>query len=347
MNLEPLAILAGLVAEYSPTAREADAVSYLVRVMRALGMTATRDPAGNAVGSLGDGPNEILMLGHIDTVRGFITVEGREDALFGRGAVDAKGPLACFTAAAARAGARLGWKLTVIGAVGEEGTSPGAQYLRDHYPAPAMLIIGEPSGWDHVTLGYKGSLWLRYSLSRDTAHTAARTASACDEAVGFWNRLQAHAATLNEGKRVFEQLSPSLRAMHSASDGFSDSAELAINLRTPPGLECGALAATLAELAMPGQIQVDDCTQAYRGEKNTPLVRAFLAAIRQAGGQPGFTLKTGTSDMNVVAPRWNCPVVAYGPGDSDLDHTPNEHIQVEEYLKGVDVLASALRLMMA
>lgn len=37
-----------------------------------------------------------------------------------------------------------------------------------------------------------------------------------------------------------------------------------------------------------------------------------------------------------------CPIVAYGPGDSSLDHTPEEHIQVAEFRRGVDVLTRAL-----
>ena len=92
------------------------------------------------------------------------------------------------------------------------------------------------------------------------------------------------------------------------------------------------------------------CTEgvpAYRGEKNTPLVRAFLAAIRHAGGDPSFTVKSGTSDMNVVAPVWGTSILAYGPGDSALDHTPHEHIQISEYLKAVDVLETVLRTMCA
>jgi LysW-gamma-L-lysine carboxypeptidase len=32
----------------------------------------------------------------------------------------------------------------------------------------------------------------------------------------------------------------------------------------------------------------------------------------------------------------------YGPGDSALDHTPNEHIDLEEYRKAVAVLADVL-----
>jgi LysW-gamma-L-lysine carboxypeptidase len=56
----------------------------------------------------------------------------------------------------------------------------------------------------------------------------------------------------------------------------------------------------------------------------------------------GFVLKTGTSDMNVVAPVWRCPIVAYGPGDSALDHTPNEHLDLDEYWKAVNVLENVL-----
>jgi LysW-gamma-L-lysine carboxypeptidase len=347
VSLDPVSLLTGLLEAYSPSAQESGAVAYLVRQMAALGYDARADGAGNAVGSRGEGPHEIMLLGHIDTVPGQIAVEQDGDDLYGRGAVDAKGPLACFTAAAAAAQVPPGWKLTVIGAVGEEGSSPGARFVRDSYARPAMVIIGEPSGWDHVTLGYKGSLWLKYELNQPLAHTAARTTGACEQAVSFWNSLQALAAERNAAQpRIFDQLTPALRGMHSSNDGFQDQARLAINLRLPPGVDCGALAAQLAELAGPAQLEIEDCTPAYRGEKNSPLVRAFLAGIRQAGGQPGFTLKTGTSDMNIVGPAWGCPIAAYGPGDSDLDHTPHEHIQVSEYLKGIQVLTRALELAM-
>jgi LysW-gamma-L-lysine carboxypeptidase len=48
--------------------------------------------------------------------------------------------------------------------------------------------------------------------------------------------------------------------------------------------------------------------------------------------------KTGTSDMNVYAKAWDCPMVTYGPGDSDLDHAPDEHIHLAEYDRAVSVL---------
>ena len=46
--------------------------------------------------------------------------------------------------------------------------------------------------------------------------------------------------------------------------------------------------------------------------------------------------------MNIVGPHWNCPILAYGPGDSSLDHTPDEHIDLDEYLRAIDVLTAVL-----
>lgn len=351
----PLALLEGLLRCYSPTLHEAPAVEYLAREMAALGYDARIDAAGNARGTLGSGEREIVLLGHIDTVPGEIPVRLEEDGLYegrrlyGRGAVDAKGPLACFAAAAALAGARPGWRLTVIGAVGEEGDSRGAIHVRDAYSAarpPDFCVIGEPSHWDAVTLGYKGSAWMEYTLRRDMAHTAAQVESACDGAVRFWNAVHAAQDAFNSGRpRAFDQLTATLRRMDSSSDGFSETATLGFNLRLPPELDPAQAVALLQESAGEGALRLLDGVACFRAEKNTPLVRAFLAAIRKEGGKPGFLVKTGTADMNYVGPAWGCPILAYGPGDSSLDHTPNEHIQVEEYLAGVRVLAEALRLL--
>jgi LysW-gamma-L-lysine carboxypeptidase len=40
---------------------------------------------------------------------------------------------------------------------------------------------------------------------------------------------------------------------------------------------------------------------------------------------------------------WNCPIIAYGPGDSALDHTPDEHTDLDEYLRSIRVLTLALQ----
>lgn len=347
-------LLKGLLKIYSPSYQERDAVEYLVAQMNAAGLHAFRDGAGNAVGIAGDGAHEIVMLGHIDTHPGFVDVrcEGgaNEDSplLYGRGAVDAKGPLCAFASAAARVGKRDSWRIVVVGAVEEEcPTSKGAHFAKTQYN-PAFAIVGEPSGWDRVTLGYKGSLWLEYALTRDNTHSAGQARSANEEAVEFWLRVKNYADMFNAGKqKVFDKLDPTLRGMHSENDGLHETARLVIGLRLPLDITVAGLEETLLELAGDAQLKFDTETPAYRAEKNNALVRAFLSGIREGGGTPGFTLKTGTSDMNVVGPYWNCPVVTYGPGDSNLDHTPNEHIDLQEYDKAVDVLARVLETLMA
>jgi [amino group carrier protein]-lysine/ornithine hydrolase len=341
--MNDIELLEGLLQRYSPTHQEAEAVNYLVAQMSAAGFAARVDEVGNAVGVMGDGPSEIMLLGHIDTVPGFIEVRREDDQLYGRGSVDAKGPLACFTAATALAGAREGYRFVVIGAVGEEGDSRGAQFVRDHYQ-PDMLIIGEPSSWDRVTLGYKGSAWFEYEVQRTLAHTSANVESACQAAVSFWNRVVERSGQWNIGRlKMFDQLIPSLRAMQSRSDGFVETAELKFNLRVPLGISLSEVETLVCEQVQDAELKMFEGCSAYRAEKNTPLVRSFLSAIRQQGGSPTFTVKSGTSDMNLTAPVWQCPTVAYGPGDSDLDHTPHEHVLISEYQRAVQILADVLR----
>ncbi len=340
-----LETLLGLVQRFSPTGQERAAVEWLTSRMTGLGFTrAFADEAGNAVGVMGEGPRQVVLLGHIDTVPGEIPVRVEGDTLYGRGSVDAKGPLAAFVDAVAQVGARPGWQIVVIGAVEEEGDSKGAWHIVEQY-RPEFAVIGEPSGWERVTLGYRGSLWFEYRVHRASSHTASGSESACEAAVSFWNRVQAFADRYNVGRsKIFDQLSPTLREMRSESDGFEERAFLQIGLRLPPGVPPAQWQAMLDELRGDGEAHVGGIpVPAYRCEKNTPLVRAFLAAIRAQGAQPGFVVKSGTSDMNVVGPRWNCPMVAYGPGDASLDHTPQEHLSLAEYVSAARVLAHALR----
>ena len=250
--------------------------------------------------------------------------------------------------AVAGCGSVPGWQFIVIGAVGEEADSPGAQFVAPRYH-PEFAIIGEPSRWERVTLGYKGSAWAHVRVRRSLAHTAGQGESACEAAVGAWEMIRAQAAAFNaDRERAFDRLLLTLRGMDSGGDGFEEWASLRVGVRLPldlpPSRWYEQLSTDPVLSAIPG-ISIEPVgfpIPAYQAEKNTPLVRAFLAEIRAAGGQPGFVLKTGTADLNIVAPAWGCPAVAYGPGDSSLDHTPNEHLSLDEYQRAVDVLQSVL-----
>lgn len=345
MSFDEIDFLKKLVSIYSPTFQEKRAVDFCVKQMTELGFNAFSDAVGNAVGTLGDGPNEVILLGHIDTVPGFIEVRQEGDSLWGRGSVDAKGSLANFISAVARTGAKPGMKWIVIGAVGEESNSRGAWHLINQYH-PKMTIIGEPSGWDRITLGYKGNLWVKYQIKEPAMHSANLQKNANEMAIDFWNDVIAYAGQANENKeRNFEKIIPSLRDMKSIDDGFNQTATIQINLRLPSSIQPDEIMHTLQNHSNKGVLEFNDPVSAYQADKNNGLVRAFLRAIREQQGKPGFLLKTGTSDMNIVGPVWNCPILAYGPGDSNFDHTPDEHIQLSEYQMSTRILAQALQIL--
>jgi LysW-gamma-L-lysine carboxypeptidase len=387
-----VALLRGLVAIPSLSGQEAAASAWLVEQMRRLGYArAYVDAAGSAVGELGapDASRVIVLLGHIDTVPGAIPVRVEETAagpvLYGRGSVDAKGPLATFVAAAARLGdawARdAGVRLVVVGAVEEEAaTSKGARGVRDRFdgvrePVPAGCVIGEPSGGTRVTLGYKGRLLVEMDARQPMAHTAGPDAGVALAAVALWQWVEQWAGAYNADRpKAFDQFQPSLRGLQTHTDAaMLDHVEAQVGLRLPPGFDANAFATALAgwaagwagappvpkvalesgrevllELAGASRAVTLRChahETAWRSERTGPLVRAFLAAIRTEAPDvaPAFVVKTGTSDMNVVGPAWRCPIVAYGPGDSALDHTPHEHLPLAEYLQAVRILTRALR----
>ncbi|MCQ0003194.1 M20/M25/M40 family metallo-hydrolase [Streptomyces sudanensis] len=100
--------------------------------------------------------------------------------------------------------------------------------------------------------------------------------------------------------------------------------------------------AALSERSAPGILQVVNTVRACRVGRNDPVVRALTVAIRAQGGSPRAKVKTGTSDMNTLAEEWAVPMATYGPGDSSLDHSDQEHIKLSEYLFGIRVLTRAL-----
>ena len=215
-------LITNLVSIYSPSEEEAEAVRFLVDWMRARGFEAQIDEAGNATGERGDpqAGHTLVLLGHIDTVPGFIPVRVEGDMLYGRGSVDAKGSLCAFAEATARATIPPDWRVIVVGAVGEETTSRGAYSLRERL-TPTCCVIGEPSGAGRITLGYKGHLVAEYALARPSAHSARPQPSVGELGVRFWQAVQDWAERKNVGaERVFDRVSLHLTTINTQPDGF-------------------------------------------------------------------------------------------------------------------------------
>ena len=349
--------LTGLVEHYSPSGQERNAVEWLVGRMTSLGFgDAFVDEAGNAVGVMGSGARQVVLLGHIDTVPGEIPVRRDgippNEVLYGRGSVDAKGPLACFVDAAVKVGAVDGWQFVVIGAVDEERDSLGARFIVDQYQ-PDFAIVGEPNNWDRIALGYKGSAWANVTVHREQSHSASGEQTASEAAVEIWLAIKSSAEEYNiDKKRAFDKILPTLRGIKTGENDFEQWARLKVGTRLPVEISPDTWYEKLGEVARDSHLEggchvvmdrVGYAIPAWGCEKNSRLVRAFLNGIRSEGGKPRFVYKTGTADLNIVAPVWKCPAVVYGPGDSALDHTPNEYLSLEEYKKVINVLVGTLK----
>jgi LysW-gamma-L-lysine carboxypeptidase len=339
-----------LVSIPSPSGQEKAVGEFLAEQMASLGFQAHLDKVGNAVGVMGDpeAKRKIVLLGHMDTVTGNVPVRRHKNLLYGRGTVDAKGPLAAFILATARAAPRLqDGCITVIGAVEEEAFSKGARHLAKTMDAPDFCVIGEPSDWNAITLGYKGRLWLDYTWEQPDSHSAGEQTGPAEKAVTFWNQLMDYSEQRNRGREGhFDTLDPALRDFRTFSDGLNTGVKMSVAMRLPPDFMPEILKCKMRAWAEGATLKYSPLDMPYQQvDKNNPLVRAMLKAIRTQGGRPRFKLKTGTSDMNTVGPAWQCPIVAYGPGDSSLDHTPDEHMDVEEYKRAIAVLTRALEIL--
>ena len=341
--LDGVRLLTEMVHIDSPSGDEHALAEYLVRRLEPAGFDVHRDPAGNVVATWGDGADTVALVGHMDTAPGRVPVRRDGSVLHGRGAVDAKGPLAAALTAVSRLPRDRGRRYVVVGAVEEEATSRGAHALAGSMRSPGALIILEPSGWDGITIGYKGSLRLRWSRRQQTGHGAGPLPSAPDHAFEFVRLLQDHASSWSGDAGIFDRLDVRVLRCDAGSDGIEDHATVEVGMRIPPGCDSAALRQTLLHLARGGELTILYADEPVRTDRSSRLARRFVEAIREQQGAPRFKLKTGTSDLNVLVPVWGCPALAYGPGNSRLDHTPDEHIDLEEFERAVRVLETALR----
>ena len=341
-----LDLLRRMLAVPSPPYEERALAELLVEAMSGLGLHARIDAAGNAIGETGagDGPT-VYLVGHLDTAPGIVPVREDGRRLFGRGAADAKGPLAALVLAAAQARDVPG-RIVVAGAVEEETqASRGAQHLVATLDPPDALVVGEPSGWSCVTLGYKGKVDVVYRISRPATHPTNPAPKATEVAAAFWSDVLSlvegwdrRGDDRRPGHAAFDRLAVTLVAMR----GDLEQAELELCFRTPVGFDTDGLLSLLAELGRGGGLELVARVAATRADRRSAVVRALTGAIRRAGGEPRLKVKTATSDINVLAEHWQVPMATYGPGDSRLDHADDEHIEIDEYLNGIRVLADAL-----
>jgi LysW-gamma-L-lysine carboxypeptidase len=331
-------LLETLVSTPSVSGDERACAEALVSFFEEKGREAYLDGVGNV---RAPGDDSVLLTSHVDTVPGDIPVrveDGPEGpTLWGRGSVDAKGPLTAMAVAAARTG------VSFAGVVGEEVDSRGARFLVEDRAAPDALVNGEPSGVDGITLGYRGMLAGTYVATSQSGHTSRPENNAIQDAIAWWSAVEREFEN-DPYEPTFEQVTAKPVSMEggTSDDGLSVESTVDVQLRVPPSMTTGEVRELADGHLDRGHVNWKDEVRPTMQSPRTPLARAFRVAVREAGLEPRLLRKTGTADMNVFAGEWDCPMVTYGPGDSDLDHAPDERLPLADLDRAAAVLEHAV-----
>ncbi len=337
-------LLIDLVSIPSPSGEEAAAGERLAEFFVANGREVWIDDVGNVRAPADDA---VLLTSHIDTVPGDIPVRvepagadgpsgvaaSGDDVLWGRGSVDATGPLAAMAVAAVETG------VSFVGVVGEETTSRGARHLVADREAPEAVVNGEPSGVTGITLGYRGFLSGTYVATSESGHTSRPEPNAIQQAIRWWSSVEAAFEGDDYGP-IFEQVTAKPVDLEGGTtvDGLSVEATLEAQLRIPPSLDADRVRETAEASLEVGTVSWKEPIPPVMKSHRNEVARAFRVAIRAQDLEPRLLRKTGTSDMNIYADAWDCPMVTYGPGNADLDHAPDERLSLSAYDRSIDVL---------
>ena len=323
--------------------------------MQQTGFEVGIDSIGNVIGVVGSGEPVILLCGHMDTVAGHLPLRLDEGKIYARGAVDAKGPLAAMIMAAQGASKdpRFMGKILVASVVEEEATSKGVRHLITQGIDADYAIFGEPSGEGNITIGYKGQIQLKIVVKTDTGHSSTPWLfdNALEKAYELWEKIKAACTfpSIEPQETPFTAITVCLVRMVGgrANSVIPFEAEMNLDIRVPIQYTTTQVYDKMMKIIAGYQntnpkvgikTSVLDTVEPFEANKATRLVHVLSSSVRKVLNKPATLLrKTGTGDMNILGKSMNLPIVTYGPGDSHLDHTVDEHIEIQEYLNTIEI----------
>nr|WP_237259023.1 M20/M25/M40 family metallo-hydrolase [Thermus brockianus] len=171
-------LLSRLVQAESLPGKEEEVAGLLLEALKALGLPATLDEAGNVEALLGEKEPEVVLTGHMDVVpvgdlahwpypQGAVVGE----RLYGRGAVDMKGALVAMLLALEALSQRpLRGRVRFLAVVQEEVGGLGSRHAALRL-SPLAFILGEPSG-GRLMRGHRGRAEIWADFEGEEAHAA-------------------------------------------------------------------------------------------------------------------------------------------------------------------------------
>lgn len=316
----------------------------------------------------GDGTGKVLMLnGHTDTVPPYNMIidpfgaEVADGYIWGRGAVDMKGPIASMLmtmVALKRAGIKLKGDVIFAGVIGEEEQSEGTEYLVKSGIQADGAVVGEPSHYEYA-IGHRGLEWLEIRITGKAAHGGVPHlgVSAIEKAAVLIEEIKRELyPKLKE--RVNEYMGPSVMNFGVIKGGsqpstVADSCTLQIDRRYIPGETVESVIAEYQHIMdkikqqdpdfnaeiirMPNNMLTLDHLYLMTPPED-PIVSAVKESIEEVIlKEPEITRKRGWTDAALLSNYGNIPTVVFGPGEISFSHTKDERVKISELTDAVEI----------
>jgi len=351
MPADPVAIARDLIRCRSVTPREGGALGYLQGVLANAGFAVHRmtfaepgtTPVENLYARIGGKKPNLMFAGHTDVVPPGDEATWHHppfdgdlagDKIYGRGAVDMKGGIACFVAAAldylnANGGEPKNGSISLLITGDEEGVAVNGtikllQWAAERGETFDHCILGEPSNvevlGDTIKAGRRGSLSGTLVVSGRQGHVAYPH-RADNPIRGLVTLIAALQAPLDEGSAHFD---PSHLEFTSVDVGnetvnlIPGQARARFNIRyndchSPAALK--TLVERRAQTAAAGRVHYTFEWQPSNAEvfltKPGPFTDLAIAAIADVTGRkPKLSTSGGTSDARFITKY--CPVLEFG-----------------------------------
>ncbi len=327
----------------------------LCETLAEAGCEPTVDDLGNVLAARGQpattATTHLVLNTHLDTVAPHVPYERDGDVVRGRGACDAKGPLAALVVAFLGADPGEG-RLTLAITPDEETLMTGAAGLADQLSADGY-IVGEPTDLD-VCVAARGQCEAQITISGEQGHAASvpgvRNSVAGLEPV--LAGLRTFDADSEEDPMLGEpKLTPTMLEAGSAPNRVPERTTLTVDRRSvPPETADSFRSALEAHLAdrVPHTLEVTvdlirpdtPFPPAFVTDSDDPLVATLEAS--GAGTARPFGAATEAGFFAV-----NGPTVVFGPGvladdEGAVAHAEREYVHCSEVERAAEILQTAL-----
>jgi succinyl-diaminopimelate desuccinylase len=376
--LDPVALAADLIRAPSVTPADEGAILHLAAALEGLGFTCHTveftepgtDPVLNLYARIGKGGRNFCFAGHTDVVppgnlAGW-TVDPfagtvADGTLWGRGAADMKGAIACFVAAAARflatRGSDFGGSISLLITGDEEGVAVnGTRKLLDWAAARGerfdACIVGEPTSaralGDMIKIGRRGSLNGFLTVHGVQGHTAYPhlADNAAHRLVQMLHVLTS--APLDQGNEHFQASTLQVSTIdvgNPTTNVIPGAARAVFNIRYNDRWSSETLKTWLKEKldAVGGRYEFDVQVSGESFLVPPGEVSNILAAAieRVTGRTPELSTTGGTSDARFI--HRFCPLAEFGLVSLTM-HKVDERVPVADLTDLTDIYRTVLDL---